>query len=344
MKPVAPENISVVIQGPLYRDLSPERNIFTCIASIRKCLPAAEIVVSTWRHEDTAGIEADQIIALDDPGYFVDVSGNQINTNRMLHSTLSGIQATTRRYVMKLRADHNLTSTALAVIGESEDATPEEPKLFETPITVTTLYIRDPKQVPMLFHLSDLVQFGKREDMLKLWNQPLLKEADTLKDRPFRNPFGNFTGYSAVYKVPEQCVMLGAMRMQGIDIHLEHPCQVRMSDLKLWESILRCHFRVLDYREAGVDFPERLLSSAYALSTLYKASDIERLYCLGPMGYRLKLARIWFNQYFFSCLRPAWWVSLASIILFSASPTLAKTMRSRWRKRRKVVHPDSNRI
>ncbi|EGH46995.1 WavE lipopolysaccharide synthesis, partial [Pseudomonas syringae pv. pisi str. 1704B] len=118
---VDPRKISVVIQGPLYRNLSSKRNIFACIASIRTYLPQAEIIVSTWRHEDTSDVKADQIVMSDDPGAFVDDAGNQININRMLLSTLCGIQSASRPYVMKMRADHNLTSAALAVIGQSDD-------------------------------------------------------------------------------------------------------------------------------------------------------------------------------------------------------------------------------
>ncbi|ATR84284.1 WavE lipopolysaccharide synthesis [Pseudomonas sp. HLS-6] len=344
LTPIEAEKISIVIQGPLYRNLSPERGIFACIASIKKHFPTAEIIVSTWTHEDTSGIEADQIVVSEDPGYFLDCSGNQFNSNRMLRSTLSGIQAATRPYVMKFRADHNMTSTSLAVIGEPEHFAPDEPKLFKTPITITTLYIRNPIKVPMLFHISDLVQFGTREDMLSFWNQPLFKENEVFHSRPFRNPFGNFTGYSAAYKMAEQCLMLGAMRMHGIDVHLMHPCQVRISDLKLWESILRINFRVIEYSEAGVDFPERFLSTGFPLRTLYKASEIRQLYRLSLIGYRLKIARIWINQYVLNCFRSTWWVSLASIVLFSTSPTLAKAIRSHWRKLRSVIHPDSGRM
>jgi hypothetical protein len=336
--------ISVVIQGPLNRDLSPERNIFACIASIRAHLPHAEIVVSTWQHEDASAIDADRIIVIDDPGFFVDESGNQININRMLSSTSAGIQAATRPYIMKLRSDHNLTSAALAVVGKLEHSAAGEPKLFDTPITLTTLYIRDPQQVPMLFHISDLVQFGTREAMLALWDQPLLKEEDVFSSRPSRNPFGNFQGYSSAYRVPEQSLMLGAMRMQGIDVALTGPCQVGKANLKLWDSILTLNFRVLDYRNAGVDFPERFLNNVFSLKTIYSASDIEHLNRLGPMGYQLRMARIWINQYPLSCIRPAWWISLASIILFSVSPALAKIVRSHWRKIRKLTHAGSDRV
>jgi len=343
LEPVDSADITVVIQGPLYRDLEPDRNIFTCIASIKRHLPRAEIIVSTWRHEDVSGVEADQLIVLDDPGCFVDESGNQINTNRMLHSTLLGIRSAIRPYVMKLRADHNLVSAELAVIGEPDQTASGAPVLFDRPITLTTLYIRNPERVPMLFHISDLVQFGTREAMLALWDQPLLKREDVLNKRPFRNPFGNFCGFSSAKRVAEQSLMLGAMCKHGIDVRLAHPCQVRMGNLKLWDAILRINFRVLDYREAGVSFPERFLAVDGALTSLYTAFEVEQLHTVGDRGYRRKIARVWFNQFLLSCLKPAWWVSLISMILFNSSPTFAKATRSLWRRLRKVTHPNSYR-
>ena len=117
-----------------------------------------------------------------------------------------------------------------------------------------------------------------------------------------------------------------------------------MTNLKLWDSILTFNFRVLDYGDAGVDFPERFLSNDLSLKTVYSASAIEHLNRLGPMDYPLRMARIWINQYPLSCIRPAWWISLASIILFSISPTLAKIVRSYWRKIRKLTHAGSDRV
>ncbi|MFH7346761.1 WavE lipopolysaccharide synthesis family protein, partial [Pseudomonas syringae group genomosp. 7] len=83
------------------------------ITSIRAHLPHAEFIVSTWRHEDISAVEAVQLILSDDPGTFVDYAGNKININRMLRSTLCGIQIASRPYVLKMRADHNLTIAAL---------------------------------------------------------------------------------------------------------------------------------------------------------------------------------------------------------------------------------------
>ncbi|MFA0945786.1 MULTISPECIES: WavE lipopolysaccharide synthesis family protein [Pseudomonas syringae group] len=342
--PVDSRQISVVIQGPLCLNVGPDRNIFACIRSIRTHLPQAEIIVSTWRNEDVSAVEAERIIVSDDPGAFIDDAGNQINTNRMLQSTLYGIQAATRRYVMKMRADHNLTSAALAVIGCAEDTGSDNPPLFDTPITTTTLYIRNPERFPMLFHISDLVQFGTRDAMLFMWEHPLYERTDLFNKKPSRNPFGNFIGYTSARMVSEQALMLSVMRKGGIDARLAKPCQVGLGNLKLWDNILRCNFSVLNHYEAGVDFPERFTANEYMLNTLYTSDDIDQLKRLGPGAYRLRLARIWLNQYALSCLRPGWWISFVTIVLFSTSPPLARAVRSCWRKYRKLVHAASYRV
>lgn len=342
--PVDSRQISVVIQGPLCRNVGSDRNIFACIRSIRTHLPHAEIIVSTWRNEDTSAVEADRIIVSDDPGPFIDDAGNQINTNRMLRSTLCGIQAATRRYVMKMRADHNLTSAALAVTGKADDTEPDNAPLFDTPITTTTLYIRNPERFPMLFHISDLVQFGTRDAMLVMWEHPLFERTELFNEKPSRNPFGNFIGYTSARMVSEQALMLCVMRKRGIDARLEKPCQVGLSNLKLWDRVLRCNFRVLNHYEAGVDFPERFIANGYMLKTLYTANDIEQLKRLGPAAYRLRIVRIWLNQYVLNCLRPGWWISFATVALFSLSPPLARVVRSCWRKYRKLVHAASFRV
>ncbi|ELN4741032.1 WavE lipopolysaccharide synthesis family protein [Pseudomonas aeruginosa] len=344
-RPVDPALISVVIQGPLYRNKEPAAGIFSCIASIRKHLPGAEIVVSTWPHEDLSGVPADRFVVSEDPGPLTDISGNEINTNRMLRSTLAGIRAATRPYVMKFRSDHCMTSAALAVAGEepTQEDHPNAPVLFDEPITTTTLYIRDPAKVPMLFHISDLVQFGRRESMLKLWDQPLISEKDLFNTRPFRNPFGNFVGYSSTRAVSEQSLMLGALRKHGIEVSLDHPCRVRSSDVCLWENILRLNFRVLDWQDSGVTFPHRFLSTGYPLRTLYTAAKIERIEPYTARGLQLRMAQIWLNKYVLNCFRPTWWIALASLTLFSTSPALARHLRSQWRRARKVVHEDSGR-
>lgn len=344
LKQIDSADISVVIQGPLYRHLGPHCGIEPCIKSVRKHLPNAEIVVSTWQHEDVTGVTADKIVVSPDPGCQLDCTGNQININRMVQSTSAGIKAASRLYVMKFRSDHNLTGTALARIGSIAQGTPEHVRLFHRPITVTTLFIRDPARYPMLFHISDLVQFGAREDMLTLWDLPLFSSEEVLRPRPTRNPFGNFIGYTDLRKVPEQLLMIGAMQKQGFDIDLEHPSALRFRDLILWEQVLRYNFHMVEWRQADVEIPQRLVSVRYALNTVYRTIEFQKLSQLSPLQQKLRMVRVLLNKYVLNCFRPAWWMALTNLTLFSLSPPLAKRLRTLWRRCRKLTNPDSGRI
>lgn len=336
---IAPELCSVVIQGPLYRRLAPNRGIESCIASIRQHLPGAEIVVSTWPTEDIEGLDADVIVVSDDPGPMHDCSGNILNTNRQLVSTSAGIRASTRPYVMKFRSDHNLVSSEIASLSEYAEVSPAG-RIFIQPITVTNLFIRDPSRIPLLYHLSDLVMFGRREDMLKYWGGEVFKYEEIFNPSPRLNPFGNYYGYSAVKHNPEQALMIGLLQRHGIDVELQHPCEVTTRDLDLWESVLYCDFTVIDWEKSGVDFPERFKHNGYSMHTVYKASGIERVANLGRVGRLLRRAHVFINQYFLNCFRFQWWVAFATIVLYSASPLLARKVRHYWKIFRGTTHPN----
>ena len=45
---ISSEEISVVVQGPLDKELT-----FECLSSIRKWLPGSEIILSSWQNSDT---------------------------------------------------------------------------------------------------------------------------------------------------------------------------------------------------------------------------------------------------------------------------------------------------
>ncbi|MGI0646879.1 WavE lipopolysaccharide synthesis family protein [Pseudomonas aeruginosa] len=339
MRPVCSSEVSVVIQGPLYRSLAPERGIEACIESIRNVLPQAEVIVSTWEAEDVAGLKADLIIQSADPGTMRDITGNTINTNRMVASTKAGIEASTRPYVMKFRSDHLMTNPSLASISDYQG--PERrPRLFQAPLTVTNLFIRDPRRCPMLYHMSDLVQFGLREDMLTFWDQPVYTGAELFNDKPTRNPFGNFVGYSKMKMTSEQALMITVMRNQGMQVdYLPHPCHVTSAGLKLWEEVLEDNFRVIGWQTSGVDFPGRFANSGYWTGTVYSQEGISAAAALSGLPWIRRRAMVWANQFLFHCAKPIWWRATASIALFTLSPALAVKVRRLWRRACKIEHP-----
>lgn len=337
LTPAPHDDISVVIQGPLYRHLAPERGVEACLASVRRNLPGAEIIVSTWAGEDIEGLDADLIVLSAKPEAMTDCAGNQINTNRMLVSTAAGIRRATRGHVLKLRADLLLTGDVLLRLGRMEMQAPG-PALFETPITLTNLFIRNPLRMPLLFHISDLLAFGRREDMLRFWDHPPFDHSELFHTRPNRNPFGGIMGYSNLRLVPEQALMLATLRKQGIPTQLRHPCELRADHLRLWDQVLLRNFRVIDWREAAVDFPQRLL--AIHLDSLYSTKEIA---LLAGQKSQQRYRRMLVSNYVLCWLSFAWWKSAIAILLFTASPNVARRMRSLWRRLKGVVHPDSGR-
>lgn len=339
---VRPADISVVIQGPLYRNLDPAHGIDACLASVRRHLPGAEIIISTWKGENVEGLEADQIIQSEDPGFMEDWSGNQINTNRMIRSTAAGIKCATRPYVLKFRADFLLTGDSLAHVGQLDDEASSGPRLFDSPITLTNLFIRNPLRMPALFHISDLVSFGTRQDMLTLWDHPNFTYEELFTPCPNTNPFGNFMGYSNIRLIPEQALMLATLRKVGIHISLRHPCQISRAHLRLWDETLILNFRVIDWQSSAISFPERF-SSIY-LDTLYSIDEIHSLAGMSVAQQSRRLNKLLLNKYVLCYFKPSWWISFCSITLFTLSPNLARWVRTRWRRVNKLQHPDSGRI
>ena len=55
-------DISVVVQGAIDKKLTP-----ICLKSIRKYLPGAEIILSTWEGSDVENLDFDTIVLNHDP-------------------------------------------------------------------------------------------------------------------------------------------------------------------------------------------------------------------------------------------------------------------------------------
>ena len=307
-------------------------------------MPHAEIIISTWADEDLSGIDVDLVVTPTDPGVLVDFNGNRHNTNRQIVSTLTGIQASSRKYTLKLRSDLVLSGSQIAVLGDYDATVPPADRLLNQPITLTTLFIRNPAKVPLLFHLSDLVQFGAREDMLRFWDQTLKLQHEVFNTEPYRNPIGNYVGYSAMRSTPEQCLMLGLMSKKGYDIQLKTPGEISPELVRLSEKLLAENFTVLDWESCEVDFPERFRKTGYSLKTIYKASELADVGRLSPKERQSRYRRIWLNKYVFNYGRLAWWIALISIILTLVSPSIAKSARARMRRLRGLEHPNKDRV
>ena len=101
-------DVSVVLQGPV-RFETPES-----VESVRRLLPEAELILSTWEDEDVSSLGPIRVLRSEKPSAPIQHDRLSVpnNLNRLIRSTKKGVAAVTRPYVLKMRSDMVLDSLA----------------------------------------------------------------------------------------------------------------------------------------------------------------------------------------------------------------------------------------
>ena len=262
---------SVIIQGPVQGLPTdpPERQLTRqAVASVRQHMPDVEIIVSTWKGSATDHLEADVVVMNDDPGAVALTDSGFLSTyknnlNRQLVSTLGGLRVATRKYAVKLRSDTMLVRPLpVAEIASQEPTGPRQ--IFRGRVAVLNVYTQNPLKRPILFFLSDLFHAGLREDLLTLWEIPLVTEPDfTRAINPVRRPLVNvFSPVEYLFRTaPEQYLGESLCRRLDDSIWLDHYSHSGLRWLELWLAVLATNFQMLTPDEAGIRLPERLAAA-----------------------------------------------------------------------------------
>lgn len=324
-------DLSVVIQGPLGKNPTVD-GIDACLASLHQWAPEAEIIISTWPGQDVGRLPPYCIVIQPkDPGGWRDYLVT-INPNRQLLSTQVGIARATRPYVLKMRADHRLTSDAFLQLGFYDDSASN--RLFDRPITVPTLFIRNPAVCPMLFHVSDLIQLGTRTAMQKLWSPDLYtREEGMIAESDPPEIFGNLIGHTRMKNAPEQLYIKSLLANSGQPINLPRTTTLSPALITLSERLLVNDFLVLEHHSCGVDFPPRFFDPRDMQATLYTVQQLHKIKTqLGTPAYRWRIAYIYLNKYCFSLFTIRWVRSMAAKFIYTYLPHLAPKLRDVKRK------------
>lgn len=179
-QPLQSRDIGVVVQGPVH--VGGHTPTAVTLASVRRHLPDARIVLSTWEGQGLAGLDTDDVVESVDPGGLTPrrKGGKPNNVNRQLVSTAAGLAALDTTYALKLRSDAELFSSAvLRCWGSFPDVGAQHAsRVFDQRVVISTHYTRYPARVnrEMTYHPSDVAQVGTLPDLKRLWAAPLFDD------------------------------------------------------------------------------------------------------------------------------------------------------------------------
>ena len=268
-KKIESKEISVVVQGPVHRIRTMQ-----CLNSIRKNLPEAEIILSTWENSDVSGLKYYIIILNKEHGGILQKNFKNkklySNLNRMLVSTKSGVEKASRKYILKLRTDSVIDNTDFLKMFDCFPKRCDKYKLFEHRILASTLFskifeVKHSRPQEIAFHISDWWFFGFSNDVKKY----LL--ASELVEEPY---FSNYFEYpenkdkKSVYLkfswrfAPEQYLGYSCFSKYFDDIKMEDCSDISEEINEKSRICLANNFIFLEYKQSGIR-NLKIISSKY---------------------------------------------------------------------------------
>ncbi len=237
--------ISVVIQGVVSNETK------KVIESVKKILPFSEIILSTWRRSNVKNLDCDKIIFNDDPGAIsFRLNGQKHNLNRQIVSSFNGVKNAKRKYVLKLRSDTILLNHNFLKYFDMFPKRDVKYKIFDKRIIITNVYTRNSSsQMKCLFHPSDWVMFGLRQDVYKMWNIPLAPEPETSQwfkthKKPANDIFPDFlTRYHA-----EQYIWITTLKKNGVNFKFSNYMSYSKKLIQISDRSIFNNFIILDYK------------------------------------------------------------------------------------------------
>jgi WavE lipopolysaccharide synthesis len=282
-------DVSVVVQGPVVGSADAplaDRKTRLALDSVRRVLPEAEIVLSTWKGASVADLPFDTLVTSEDPGSLQGGVGIVYNVNRQIVSTREGLRRASRPHALKLRSDCQLLHDGFRrYFGRFPDRARCH-RYFQDRIVGCELFFRNPAgdHAAYLFHIGDTAMFGRRDDMLALWDVEFAPEHEvvgwTSRIPASRLPhFGGGHVFTFRY-VEEQHIWLAFLRKQGARFELQFPGDFTVELAKESELTIMNNFVIAGAEDFGVHLPTKLFSESRSPSAVYSHDDWRTLYAI----------------------------------------------------------------
>lgn len=255
---VNPKEISVIVQGAIDQELTPK-----CLKSIRKHLPHAEIILSTWDGSDVSKLDYNILVLNEDPGgikhdYAIyNASRSMNNFNRQLVSTRNGITKARHKYILKLRTDLELTNTDFLNYWDLFNYRNTKYVISHHRILCSCLYSRENScqsgtGYPTPFHPSDFWLFGETDDIENYFLNCPLQTKDEGGNWTFKYPT-RVPYHTALWRFsPEQFFCYHWVKQYYPYIEFDDWSDWNQKNIELSNNILYNNFIFLGYEQSGI--------------------------------------------------------------------------------------------
>lgn len=340
------EQISVVVQGPIAgkpTDPPEARQTFQVLRSVRKFLPGAHIILSTWKGSDVEGLDFDELILSDDPGG-VDLGykGRELilnNINRQIVSTVAGLKAVKTKYCIKTRTDVIFESAGfLKFFGLQE---PRDPSwsFFKERVVTANIFARNPRtEFKLPFHPCDFFMFGLSEDVLDLWDIPLQPKIYSRWTVHLPVFMGGYTNLSDVRYFPEQYLWLSWLQKHGVSPNVRYYADVDDELIETSEQSFASNIVIADAKAVGISWLKQSIEIKEAV-TFYNFEDwneMVRKYVAGAPANR-RIVQSIMRQYEYIFHRVGRVEAIQFLMTHTKNAIVVVLVRVFWRAPRKIL-------
>ena len=239
--------ISIIIQGPIH-----EIFIEEIITQTRKIFQNSEIIVSTWTGSNKDLIPTDVILVQNtDPGG-AQISDHPVvydSANRQIISTLAGVKKASRKYSIKMRSDILFEHNDWLKMFNRYQKYDQNFKFLRSRVLIGSFFCVNANKIPLPYHISDWFFFGLTDDLIDIFDIPLLTEesANWFKGK-IRNEFSY--GWHCRYR-PEQHIWSSFIK-KHYKLNFDHQNDSGNNNIEISERIFANNTLILDPQILGM--------------------------------------------------------------------------------------------
>lgn len=284
--------ITFVVQGAINKQWTKK-----CLTSIRKLFPLSFIILSTWENSDTLDIEylCDKILYNRDPKGipFSKVHSTEFNLDRQIISSLNGLKEVTTKYSMKLRSDMIIKNRNFLKYFNLFKEYDSNYKLFEKRIVSFAGYspYTSNNKHSWNFCIHDFAYFGLTNDLLNLWNIPLMTNEEKyyweLHKYPKKNnsnaEFINESidwGMSYKFHAEQYITIKNIQKIPNISFEFQNMYDFKDNNIEIFNKFLANNFIPLYPERLGISLPKNEIPyHSYYMSALdYTYNEFLEIY------------------------------------------------------------------